>query len=185
MNFALCHEVCHVCINSDMDNNTAEVYIDDTYLDHKNERIANQFAGMILMPERHIRRMFEKFSSEIGQNTDSNTSALILICKLMSYFKAPYMAVLIRLTELELIKSRDILKTLLGIQPEDIERIYSNQWLDTMELKPSYRDDFDRLRELVVSAGEDNIEQELIYESDLSESLKNLDNIYLQIREEL
>lgn len=181
VNFALCHEVCHVCVNDDINRNTAEVYVSSTYLDHKEERIANQFAGMILMPERHFRRMYEKFSSE--EITGGEKKAVV-ICKLMSYFHAPYMAVLIRLQELELLHDKEDLPYLLSISSADVERIFRQLWLDVSALEPIYRDDYARLHDLVQSIGKDNVEQEMQYESDYLESLRNLDNLYRRIKED-
>ena len=182
VNFALCHEVCHVCINKDIDYNTAELYENASYLGNRSERIANQFAGIVLMPERHIRRMYEKFASEVNQKDEISPKAVV-ICKLMSYFKSPYMAVLIRLRELNLINDSDALLNLLPITHEDVQRIYEKYWLDTTALRPTFRDDYPRLKDLVKTVGAENLEAEVMYEADLNEGLKNLDELYHQIKE--
>ena len=186
VNFALCHEICHVCIKEDIGNNNAELYVDDTYLDHENERIANQFAGEILMPEGQIRRMYEKFSAEkppepgIGRSTIED-----VVCKLMSYFEVPFMAVLIRLRELDIIKYDQDLKRCLDISQEEISAIFEKYWLDQTVLKPSYRDDYSLLKTLLEKIGEDNVRRELMYENDLSATLKTIEQIYKELREDL
>lgn len=182
VNFALCHEACHVCVNKDIDRNTAELYLDATYLDNKSERLANQFAGVIMMPERNFRRMYEKFISEIDQDRDA-TAKVVVICKLMNYFKAPYMAVLIRLRELGLINKSDELISLLKVTPDDVQEIYGQYWLDTDALAPTFRDDYPRLKELVTAVGKDNLDKEIMYESDFIETINNLDELYQQIKE--
>ena len=134
VNFALCHEICHVCVKNDMGQNQVELYVDSTYHEHEEERIANQFAGMLLMPEKSFRRMYEKFSSETGINSDNGVE--IVICRLMSYFKAPYMAVLIRLCELRLVDYQVITSRLLNETDEKTKKIYDDNWLDLAELSP-------------------------------------------------
>ncbi len=184
VNFALMHETCHVCVNDDIESNNVEMFLDDTYFEHEEERIANQFAGMVLMPERHLRRMYEKFMSETVQSNEQDDLQLpIVVCKLMSYFETPYMAVLIRLREIGLINTGEKLANCLELKAEDIEQIYNRCWLDLTALKPTYRDDYPRLRELLMKIARENIEKNFMYESDVEEALLNISKIYKKLTE--
>ena len=185
VNFAIMHEVCHVCINDDIASNNVEMFLDDTYSEHDEERIANQFAGMILLPEGHLRRMYEKFASETFKSDIKDELQLpIIVCKLMSYFEAPYIAVLIRLREIGLIDVDEDLVECLKLKKEDIEDIYNRCWLDLTALQPSYRDDYSRLTELLLEIAKENIEEDIMYESDVKETLENISKIYMQLRED-
>ena len=185
VNFAIMHEVCHVCINDDIASNNVEMFLDDTYSEHEEERLANQFAGMILLPEGHLRRMYEKFTSETSKNDSKDELQLsIVVCKLMSYFEAPYIAVLIRLREIGLIEADEDLVKCLKLKKEDIEDIYNRCWLDLTALQPSYRDDYSRLTELLLEIAKENIEEDIMYETDVKETLENISKIYMQLREE-
>ncbi len=185
VNFALIHETCHVCVNDDIASNNVEMFVDDTYFEHEEERIANQFAGMILMPEGHLRRMYEKFLVETFQNGEQEEFKLpVIVCKLMSYFEATYMAVLIRLREIGVIKPDERLMQCLELTEDDIERIYNKYWLDLTALKPSYRDDYPRLRELLMDVAQDNLEEELMSEDEIEETLENIKKIYSELKED-
>ena len=185
VNFAIMHEVCHVCINDDIASNNVEMFLDDTYSEHEEERIANQFAGMILLPEGHLRRMYEKFASETSKSDIKDELRLpIIVCKLMSYFEAPYIAVLIRLREIGLIDVDEDLVECLKLKKEDIEDIYNRCWLDLTALQPSYRDDYLRLEQLLGKIAKENIEEEFMYEADAREALENISKIYRQLRED-
>ena len=185
VNFALMHEVCHVCVNDDIASNNVEMFLDDTYSEHEEERLANQFAGMILLPEGHLRRMYEKFTSETSKNDSKDELQLsIVVCKLMSYFEAPYIAVLIRLREIGLIEADEDLVKCLRLKKEDIEDIYNRCWLDLTALQPSYRDDYLRLEQLLGKIAKENIEEEFMYEADAREALENISKIYRQLRED-
>lgn len=185
VNFALIHETCHVCVNDDIASNNVEMFVDDTYFEHEEERIANQFAGMILMPEGHLRRMYEKFLVETFQNGEQEEFQLsVIVCKLMSYFEAPYMAVLIRLREIGVIKPDERLMQCLELMEDDIERIYNEYWLDLTALKPSYRDDYPRLKELLMDVAQKNLEEELMSEDEIEETLENIKKIYSELKED-
>lgn len=182
VNFALGHEICHVCINNDMKQNHVELYVDSTYNDHEEERIANQFAGMILMPEKSFRRMYEKFSSEVGITDNSGVETVI--CRLMCYFKTPYMAVVIRLCELGLLDYMSLDRNILNETIERTKKIYDENWLDLEELKPTYNDDYRRLMSLVRDTGDINVACGFMREQDLIETLHNLERLYRGLKED-
>ena len=183
VNFALMHETCHVCVNNDIASNNVEMFLDDTYFEHEEERVANQFAGIILMPEGHLRRMYEKFLAETVQIEEQENQVLpIVVCKLMSYFQAPYMAVLIRLREIGLLNTHESIVNCLKLKSEEVEQIYDKCWLDLTALKPTYRDDYPRLKEFLMKKAKENIEGNFMYESDVKETLENISKIYHQLK---
>ncbi len=183
VNFALCHEVCHICVKDDIGLNTAELFIDDNYFEHSEERLANQFAGIVLMPETNFRRMYEKFSSEIAMS-EGNVDINSIVCKLMCYFEAPYMAVLIRLCELGIIEIDDKLVHSINVKESDIESIYNKYWLDVNSLKPSYRDDYPLLRDLLLENANKALEENLVRQNDVEEALENISMLYEKLKEE-
>ena len=154
VNFALCHEFCHVCVNEDVSQDNIELYTLNDYLDHKEEKIANQFAGAILMPEPSVRRMYSKFKSEAGEE-----ELRIVLCKLMNYFQAPYTAVLIRLCELGILGYSKEVEAVLEISDEEKESIFMNCWLDMNTLKATKRDDFPKLYEILTESGKENVDK--------------------------
>ena len=59
--------------------------------------------------------MFQKFHAE-SENNERDT-----VFRLMNYYQVPYMAVLVRCFELELLEESDISKMLLEISADDIK----------------------------------------------------------------
>ena len=97
VNFALCHELYHVLYQK-TDFRTKVEFANDDYYTHEEEVAANLFAGMLLMPTSGFRFMFQKFHAE-SENNERDT-----VFRLMNYYQVPYMAVLVRCFELELLE---------------------------------------------------------------------------------
>ena len=89
----------------------------------------------------------------------------------MNYYQVPYMAVLVRCFELELLEESDISKMLLEISADDIKNGFSRLWLDESILNPSYRDDYDKLEYMVKRYGEECMEGAYLNERTLKKVL--------------
>ena len=85
--------------------------------------------------------MFNKFKLE--QNEDD--SDITIFCKLMSYFEVPYMAVLIRAYELQLLSDGIVLESLLKTDAASVKQEFSRLWLNDMILYPARRNDYGRM----------------------------------------
>lgn len=175
VNFVLCHELYHIYYQRQDFKQKVEL-LDQNYCEDENEFAANLFAGMILMPENSFRAMFYKFKNEEVQGN------LAVIVKIMSYFQVPYMAALIRCYELELIDSGQVLYELLGVEPDEIKRLFRELWLDESILEATKRDDYDKFEFLVQSRGIEYQEKEYINERTLTKALENMKELYKKIK---
>ena len=178
VNFSLCHELYHILYQEYPFKEPVEFYINENYYDHDEEILANHYAAALLMPESKFIKMFNKFEQEY----EEDKSQIQTIVKLMNYFGAPYMAVLIRCYELELLKDGERLKMLLSITPEQINDEFDKLWLNMELLKGSRNDDFEKLLALVINKGKYLISRELMDNAELARIEKNLRNLYKEIR---
>ena len=177
VNFAIAHEIYHVFFG--MDEYVSKVeFASDQYYDHEEEFAANLFAGMLLMPEISFRRIYSTFKEE-SQGDETET-----IIRLVSYYQVPYMAVLIRCLELNLISRLAVKESFLEIGIDEIRKKFSDLWLDESILQPSRRDDFIHVEAMVSSFGGKFVADNLINERTLRKALKNMHELYLKIKGE-
>ena len=177
VNFAIAHEVYHVFYGSDKFVSKVE-FVDDYYYVHEEEYAANLFAGMLLMPEVSFRRMFLKFKEE-SKGDEAET-----IIRLMSYYQVPYMAVLIRSLELELIARNEVREDSFNITRDQISQKLTDLWLDERIMRPSGKDDFVHIEALVTRFGREFVEDEYINERTVKKALENMRELYSQIKGE-
>ncbi|MBQ8804593.1 MAG: ImmA/IrrE family metallo-endopeptidase [Tyzzerella sp.] len=181
MNFALAHEFYHIFYQKKAHGRRMELYMSEKYGDYEEEHEANLFAGILMMPKFVFQYMIARFSME---QTPEDTE-LTLLAKLMSYFEVPYMAVLIRCYELNLLQDREILEQLLNVDKERIQEEFSRLWLKEQMLRPSYNDEFPRFKELVSRIGKRNIEEGLMTRQAVKKVLSNMDEVYQIIKGDL
>ncbi len=177
VNFAIAHEIYHVFFGESEFVSKVE-FADDHYYEHEEEYAANLFAGMLLMPEVSFRRMYLKFKEE-SHGDEINT-----IIQLMSYYQVPYMAVLIRCLELELITGNVIPEQLFGLERDQIRQKLADLWLDESIMDASHRDDYSHMEDIVEGFGEKYIEDGYINERTLKKVLRNMRELYTKIKGE-
>lgn len=173
-NFAVAHEIYHVFFQENKFESKIE-FANDHYYESEDEFAANAFAGYLLMPENSFREMFEKFKSESKEMLD-------IICKLMNYYQAPYMATLIRCCELRLIEMKDMSSEIMFADKKCVADKFSELWLDVKILEPSCRDDFSNVELLVRQVGKEFVRDEYINQRTLDMVLKNIDTLSKQIK---
>ncbi len=174
MIFAIAHEVYHILFQKSLYYPKAEFA--EEYYEHEEEFAANLFAGMLLMPETGFVRMYSKFLSE--SNGDIQDTFLML----MSYYKVPYMAVLIRSLELETCDCFKITKAILNYSKDQIVNRMSELWLDSSVMQPSYSDDSERMEQMVVKRGEEYIENGYISRQSVQAALSNMRTLSKRIK---
>ena len=177
VNFAVAHEIYHVFYGSDEFVSKVE-FADDHYYEHKEEYAANLFAGMLLMPEVSFRRMFSKFKEE----SDENGAETII--RLMSYYQVPYMAVLIRSLELEMIARNEVQEGAFNIERDHIKQKLNDLWLDESIMESSRKDDYVHIEAFVSEVGKKFVEDEYINERTVNKVLKNMRELYSKIKGE-
>lgn len=177
VNFAICHELYHVFCNNENFKSKVE-FAGDKYYENDQEIAANLFAGMILMPENSFRIMYSKFIRE------SRGEVLDTILRLMSYYQAPYMAVMIRCIELSLIPDQEFDAGLLDVSNNIIKNRFEELWLDTDVLIANKSDDFKNLTKLMAKVGTEFVEDGYLKQRALTKVLQNVEKIYSQIKEE-
>ncbi len=178
VNFALGHEIYHVFYQCEPFKQKIELYMNEHYYEHEDELSANLFAGILLMPSISFTSMFHKFVNE--QN--GQDSEIAVIAKLMSYFEVPYMAVIIRCYELGLLPDGEVLKNLIEFTGNDIENEFTKLWLDNEILKPTKRDDYARLEQLVIEIGKKYEEEQILNDKIVSKVITNIRKLYNEIR---
>ena len=177
VNFAIAHEIYHVFYGSGEFVSKVE-FADDHYYEHEEEYAANLFAGMLLMPEVSFRRMFSKFKEESNGNVSET------IIRLMSYYQVPYMAVLIRSLELELIVRNEMQEEIFNNDRDRIKQKLNDLWLDESIMEPSRKDDYVHVEALVARFGKEFAEGGFINERTINKALKNMRELYLKIKVE-
>lgn len=178
VNFALAHEIYHLFYQKELIRTKVEFYVNGHYFDYEEEREANQFAGLLLMPEKFFRQSVKRFLGDMAYGE----SYLSVVVKLMHIYNAPFAAVLIRLYELELIPDGEVLKELLSAGHEQIKGEFYRLWLDDGILCPTKKDDFRKLEFLVQNVGALNIDREILSEETVKRITVNIRKIYDRIR---
>ncbi|MCC8024448.1 MAG: ImmA/IrrE family metallo-endopeptidase [Clostridium sp.] len=177
VNFAIAHEIYHVFFGKSEFVSKVE-FADDHYYEHEEEYAANLFAGMLLMPEVSFRRMYQKFKME------SSGNEVETIIRLMSYYQVPYMAVLIRCLELELIAGNMASEQLLNVDRVQIRQRLADLWLDEKIMDAAGRDDYPHIEIIVERLGKEYIGDEYINERTLEKVLYNMRELYKKIKGE-
>lgn len=180
VNFALCHELYHIFYQEKPEEKRVELYMNEHYYDDPEELAANLFAGMLLMPEHSYRMMFRKFRQDAAEGE----ADLPIVIKLMSYFKVPYMAALVRCYELELLESGETLEKLMNVDGECIKNEFARLWLDDSILYATQKDDFGMLELIVSSYGKQYTEEGLVSKRTVTNALQNMREIYGKIKGE-
>ena len=177
VNFAIAHEIYHVFFGENEFVSKVE-FADDNYYEHEEEYAANLFAGMLLMPEVSFQRMHSKFKEEsCGNEIDT-------IIRLMSYYQVPYMAVLIRCLELELIEGNALPEQLFNFDRVQVRQKMADLWLDESVMDASNKDDYSHIEAVVERLGKEYIEDEYINERTLKKVLQNMRVLYTKIKGE-
>lgn len=174
-NFAICHEIYHVFYQGNEYKSKVE-FANDHYFECDEEFAANVFAGMLLMPETGFRQIYGLFKKESGGNEQDT------VIRLMNYYQAPYMAVLIRCYELDLPDSNYISEDLLNVDEGYVRTRFSDLWLDSSILSASKKDDFPQIHALVERFGKEYIQDSYINERTLKKVLQNMRTLYSEIK---
>lgn len=181
VNFALCHEIYHVFLGEKgFSQPKMELYFSELYFEQEEELAANLFAGMLLMPEQSFRSMYEKFLNE----EENKEQKLNILVRLMNYYGAPYMAVLIRCYELELLEAGELLAGLMETEPDMIIQKFSDFWLDGTILEATKKDDYGQLRRIVAYSGKLYQREGYLKEQTLKRALQNMQTLYEKIKGE-
>ncbi|MDO5417966.1 MAG: ImmA/IrrE family metallo-endopeptidase [Lachnospiraceae bacterium] len=177
VNFAVCHELYHVFFQKHVFRTKIE-FANEHYYEYEEEYAANLFAGMLLMPEDSFRFMYRKFREE-SANDEKET-----LLRLMSYYEAPYMAVLIRSYELRLPEEETISKALLNTEKKQIREKLNDLWLDDRILDATKKDDYKHLEAAVEHFGKECVRDAYIKERTLQKVLLNMRALYAGIKGE-
>lgn len=177
VNFALCHELYHVLYQKNEFRPKVE-FAKEHYYEHEEEFAANLFAGMLLMPESGFRFMYKKFREESKDNERDT------IIRLMNYYQAPYMAVLIRCYELGLPDTDSVSEELLKVDRDSVRERFIDLWLDDWILDATKKDDYRHLQVLVERFGNECIRNSLISERTLRKVLQNMKSLYSEVKGE-
>lgn len=177
VNFALCHELYHVLFQKSSVKTKVE-FASDNYYEHEEEFAANLFAGMLMMPEAGFSYMYKKFKKESEGNEEDT------LIRLMNYYQAPYMAVLVRCYELRLTDNDSISEEVMNADQESIRERFIDLWLDSSILEATKRDDYAHLELTVKRMGQEYIEDAYINDRTLYYVLRNMRKLYAEIKGE-
>lgn len=156
MYFSFCHEVYHILEGStNYLNEIREVCLNEEYVTDPKEYKANCFAAHLLMPKEEFKKMHRLYS-------EKENEVLTIIFKLMNYFNAPYTAILIRLTELELLPKGVDLKNLLNFNVEFIGEELQKRWISKECLLPTRQDDSNLVIHEMKNKANELIEKDLL-----------------------
>ena len=177
VNFAICHELYHVFYQEGEFSSKVE-FANERYYEHEEEYAANLFASMLLMPEASFRFMYSKFQKE----SDSDMKDTIL--RLMNYYQAPYMSVLIRCYELGLPGTERISEELMNMDQDSIRMRFVELWLDDSILNATRKDDYLHLEVLVKHFGQEYIQDSYLNERTFQKVIQNMRVLYSKIKGE-
>ena len=96
----------------------------------------------------------------------------------------PYMAVLIRCYELDLLDSGSVLERLIKVDNSTIRNEFKAFWLDEKILNASKKDDYEMFEELVRTVGKQYQEEELVNERMVNKVIHNMRLLYNTIKGE-
>lgn len=135
MYFSFYHEIYHVLNGTtNIVNEQKEVHFNEDYFCNDNECKANLFAANILMNKVDFKKIYKIYNEE-------ETDLKVIIFKLMNYFDAPYVAVLLRLFELKLLVDINGMEKYLEYSECDLfDEFYKNGISDEI-LKPTLSND--------------------------------------------
>lgn len=177
VNFALCHELYHVFYQKSEFRPKVE-FAYSHYYEYEEEFAANLFAGMVLMPEASFRFMYHKFKKE-SEGDERDT-----MIRLMNYYQAPYMAVLIRCYELGLPEADRISEELLNADRNRIRERFMELWLDDSILDATKKDDYMHLEAVVIRFGNECIRDSYLNERTLKKVVQNMQTLHFEIKGE-
>lgn len=178
VNFAMAHEIYHLFYQKTLVQKKVELYANEHYYEHEEEYAANNFAGKLIMPTKVFANAYERFSREMS----AGDSYLTIVVKLMNFFKAPYMAVVIRLYELGLFPDGTVLKELLAVGQNQILDEFNRLWLEDTILYPSQKNDYEKLEFLVKAKGALCVERDIMGEGNVKNIISNMRRIYEKVR---
>ncbi len=177
MYFSFCHDIYHILKGtSKYINEEREVHFNQDYSLDENECKANLFAANLLMPEIEFKKMYELYKD------DSNSNLALIVVKLMNYFNSPFTAALIRLFELNIYKNPQDAVELLNFTNEDIEKLFTDLWLDKEILTPTRKDEIRYVYSMLHREGTSLIEEKLISRYDFRKIMGNIERFYNLIR---
>lgn len=178
MYFSFCHDIYHI-LNGTPDhiNERREVHLNQDYLINENESKANLFSANLLMPEVEFKKMYTRYIKDIN-------SIEIVIIKLMHYFNAPFVAVLLRLYELEILKEIEEVESLLDYDNKKVEGIFEELWLPKEILEPTMYDEMPNLLNLLTKEGTELIQKQQISQFDFNMILQNIKALYSSIKKD-
>lgn len=135
MNFSYYHDIYHILRgSSNMLNESKDVHLNEDYLLDENECKANLFSAMIIMPERKFKLMYSQYYK-------SHKDLKATVYKLMSYFSAPYISVLLRICELNLIENMRDMDEYLIYDDNELINEFNILGISDEILKPTLADD--------------------------------------------
>lgn len=136
MNFSYYHDIYHILKGSNkMLNEIKEVHFNEEYLFDEIECKANLFSAMIIMPEKKFKIMYKDYYYK--SNKDFTTT----VYRLMDYFSAPYISVLLRICELKLIENMKSMEEYLCYNEDMLVDKFNTLGINDEILKPTLSDD--------------------------------------------
>jgi len=176
MRYAYCHELYHLLKPSELIiNNGMDMYLDTEYADSDDEMMANSFAGALLMPEARFKSQFCMVNNESIDITET-------VVKLADFFGAPYVSVVIRCYELDMIKDIEKLPELLSVTKETLFRLYEEYWLNNNMLVPNKINQFNNLKSLLEKMSDSLVEDEVLTHLEKEYILDKVNTLYNKIK---
>lgn len=175
MYFSFCHDLYHILNgNPDYINEKREVHFNQDYLSNEKENKANLFAANLLMPEMEFEKLYSLYRK------DDNSIEEIVV-KLMNYFNSPFVAVLLRIYELQILEDLKEVEELLKYDNDKIESLFDDLWIDKEILEPAMKDEMPNLLNLLEKEGTELIQKQLLSEYDFNNIIENIRSLYSQI----
>ena len=176
MNFAFSHELYHA-FSVEKDMTAMDIFLNDGFGNEEDERKANAFAGVFLMPDTQVKRLWEKLKDE--------KDVLRKVLRISAFFGTPYVATLIRLTEINCLdQETKLVEELLAVNKEMIRESYEELSLEKSLLEPTWEDNYRGILYIVDGCAKRLVEEGYFKETDIEFYKSNLQQLYLNIREE-
>ena len=182
VNFALGHELYHVFHHKLGAELKVELYMNEHYYENEEELAANLFSSALLMPEGNFKFMYKKFLNESPIKETSFDEYFTVLVKLVNYFKAPYMAVLLRCYELGLLADGEFLEKFIDVSAGAVRDEFVRLWYDIRILEATKKDDYEGLLSRVRLDGWRYVEEGYFNERALNKALGNMEALYNEIK---
>ena len=179
MYFSFCHDIYHVLKDNGSSSNInekREVHLNSDYTASPTECKASLFAANLMMPEKEFRTMYALYKESEKAGYLEN-----IVLKLINYFNSPFIAVLIRLFELQILDNLKDVKEFLPISDDDLKQKLNKLWINDEIITPTLNDEMNYVFDKLEQEASKLISEELLSEYSYNKIVERIKYFYNKV----